>query len=50
VISAREEKPSFSIRASTVGLDGALGDVQLLGDLRVGVSIGDQAHDLALAL
>ncbi len=37
-------------RAGAVGLDGALGDVQLLGDLRVGVAQCDQPHHLALAL
>jgi len=36
--------------AGTVGLDGALGDVELLGDLGVGVAVGDQPDDLALAL
>ncbi len=37
-------------RAGAVGLDGALGDVQLLGDLGVGVAHRDQPHHLALAL
>ncbi len=37
-------------RAGAVGLDGALGHVQLLGDLRVGVAHRDQPHHLALAL
>ncbi len=37
-------------RPRAVGLDGALGHVQLLGDLRVGEAVGDQPHDLALAL
>ncbi len=37
-------------RAGAIGLDRALGDVQLLGDLGVGVAVGDQPHHLALAL
>ncbi len=37
-------------RAGPVGLDGALCDFQLVGDLGVGVAGGDQPHDLALAV
>jgi hypothetical protein len=48
-LSARGEAELLD-RARTVGLDRTLGDVQLLGDLRVGVAVGDQAHNLALAL
>ena len=48
-LGARGEAELFD-GAGAVGLDGALGDVQLLGDLGVGVAEGDQADDLALAL
>ena len=37
-------------RARAIGLDRALGHVQLLGDLGVGVPVGDQPDHLALAL
>ena len=33
-----------------VGLDGCFAEVELLGEFRVGASLGDELEDLALAL
>ncbi len=48
-LCARGE-PELLDRARTVGLDGSLGDLQLLGDLGIGVAGGDQPDHLTLAI
>jgi hypothetical protein len=46
---AARSAPQLLLDVVDVGLDRALGDEQLLGDLGVGPAPGDELEDLALA-